>query len=306
MMSRFKLFLPYASLIAAALLFAVLTGGRFISGGNVALLLNQTFTVVLVSMGTTIIYAHGGMDFSVGAVLALSQVVAVLVYRATGVPALLLIFSVLTAGLCGFITGTITIRLNITPFISSLCMQFAARGVVNSVLTGHSIGVSELRDPNWWLKLPVLLVILAFMFVVLKYSRIGKYNKAIGENIRAAEISGIDTKKYRMLAYLISGVILGIASFFELLRNGTVTTNVGQNLELNVIIALVLGGMSLTGGYTVSVRSAVIGSFIVVMLVNGLTMLGLKSEYIGIIQGIIFLLVVLSTYKRDRKGLLPR
>ena len=306
MNNRLKSLMPFAGLILVIVLFAFLTGGRYVSGNNITMLLKQAFTVVLVSIGVTIIYAHGGMDFSVGAVLALSQMTAAFAYQKTGAPILLIIVCVVVAAACGFITGTITIRLNISPFISSLCMQFAARGVVNSVLTGNAIGVSELSDPGWEIKIPILVVIMLFMLVLLRYTRVGKYNKAIGENIRAAEISGINSKKYRLYAYLISGVILGVASYFDMLRNGTITTNVGQNLELDVIIALVLGGMSLTGGYSTSVRSAVIGGFIVVLLTNGLTMIGLKSDYIGIIEGIIFVLVVLSTYSRDRKGLLPK
>lgn len=306
MNSRLKSLMPFAGLVLIIILFTLLTGGRFVASNNISVLLKQAFTVVLVSIGVTIIYAHGGMDFSVGAVLALSQMTAALAYLKTGVPLVLLIVCVLTATVCGLITGTITIRFNISPFISSLCMQFAARGVVNSVLTGNSIGVSEFSDLGWEVKLTVLIAIILFMYILLKYTRVGKYNKAIGENIRAAEISGINAKKYRLYAYLISGVILGIASYFALFRNGTITTNVGQNLELNVIIALVLGGMSLTGGYSTSVRSAVIGGFIVVLLTNGLTMIGLKSAYIGIIEGVIFILVVLSTYSRNRKGLLPK
>jgi ribose/xylose/arabinose/galactoside ABC-type transport system permease subunit len=84
------------------------------------------------------------------------------------------------------------------------------------------------------------------------------------------------------------------------------STNVGYGLEMSVITAVVLGGLSLSGGYTTSMRSAVLGSLLIIMMTNGLTIVGVPISYIGIIQGIIFLLVILFTYKRESHGLLPR
>lgn len=306
MSAKLKIFLPFIGLIVLAVLFALLTTGRFISANNIEALMNQAFTVILVSLGVTLITAHGGMDFSVGAVLALSEMIAVIMFRISGAPVSIIVSTVVTAVVLGFITGTITIRLNISPFIASLCIQFAVRGVVNTVLTGNSIGVTELSAPSWSIKVPVLVAMVAIMFLLLRFTRIGKYNKAIGENRRAAEMSGVNTKMYRLLAYLISGVFLGVAAYFDLLRIGSVSTLTGVNLELNVIIALVLGGLSLTGGYETSVRSAVIGGLLIVVMLNGLTAIGVDSHYIGMIEGVIFILIVLSTYNRERRGLLPR
>ena len=109
-----------------------------------------------------------------------------------------------------------------------------------------------------------------------------------------------------MYAYLISAVTLGIAAYFNLMHSGTVTSNAGLGLEMDVIIALVLGGLSLSGGYSSSVRCAVIGSLIIVTISNGLSIIGLSPNYIGIIKGIVFLIVVIFTYKHNKSSLLPR
>jgi len=299
--------LPLAGLLVVFVLFSVLGGAKFYSSRNLMLIVNQAFTVMVVGIGVTMIFAHGGIDFSVGAVLALSEMFAAMVYKRVGAPVVLIIMSVLVAVLCGLITGTLTVKLRIPPFISSLCMQFACRGVVNTVLHANQIGVTELSAPGWGVKLPVLIGVAVVVFFILDYTKIGKYNKAIGENIRAARSSGINVDKYRIAAYLISGVTVGIAAYFDLLRNGVMSTNVGYGLEMNVITAVVLGGLSLSGGYTTSIRSAILGSLLIIIMTNGLTVVGVPISYIGIIQGIIFLLVILSTYRRDsHTTLLPR
>lgn len=299
--------LPLAGLLVVFVLFSVLGGAKFYSSRNLMLIVNQAFTVMVVGIGVTMIFAHGGIDFSVGAVLALSEMFAAMVYKRVGAPVVLIIMSVLVAVLCGLITGTLTVKLRIPPFISSLCMQFACRGVVNTVLHANQIGVTELSAPGWGVKLPVLIGVAVVVFFILDYTKIGKYNKAIGENIRAARSSGINVDKYRIAAYIISGVTVGIAAYFDLLRNGVMSTNVGYGLEMNVITAVVLGGLSLSGGYTTSIRSAILGSLLIIIMTNGLTVVGVPISYIGIIQGIIFLLVILSTYRRDlHTTLLPR
>lgn len=299
-------FIPFIGLVAVVAMLSLLTAGKLLSSNNINIIFNQSFTVMLVAAGATLIYAHGGIDFSLGAVLALSQMCAAMLYRETGLAWILIPASVIAAVVCGFITGLVTIKLKLPPFIASLCMQFACYGVLNTILNTQVIGVAELSMPRWEQTLPILVVAVAIMAILLSFTKIGKYNKAIGENSRAVGASGVNVDAYRMFAYLICGVMLGIAAYYDLLRNGSLTSNTGHGLELNVIIALVLGGMSLSGGYSASIRCAIIGSLIIVIIQNGLILAGLTIQYIGIVQGVIFLAVVLLTYKREKSGLLPR
>lgn len=300
--------LPFAALVVVFLLFTALTGGRLATAQSLSRMMTQAYTVMLIGLGATFIYMHGGIDFSLGSVLALSEMCAALLFQATGWSWTLLPMSILVAVGCGLITGLATVKLNVPPFIASLCMQLAGRGVLTTVLNSRLVSVAQLSVPGWSERLIVLVVVIAALVFLADYSKVGKYNKAIGENRKAAWTSGINVGRYRLLAYLICGVTLGIAAYFDLRRVGVLAGNTGMGMEMDVLIALVLGGLSLSGGYRSSVRCAVIGGLTIVILENGLTIMGLPSTYMGIFKGIVFLGMVLFTYKRDRaKGaLLPR
>lgn len=300
--------LPFAALIVVFLLFTVLTGGQLATARSLNRMMTQAYTVMLIGLGATFIYMHGGIDFSLGSVLALSEMCAALLFEATGMSWTLLPATIVVAVFCGLLTGLATVKLNVPPFIASLCMQLAGRGILTTILNSRMVSVTQLSVPTWAERIVVLVLIIAAAVFLADYSKVGKYNKAIGENRKAAWTSGINVNRYRLLAYLICGFTLGIAAYFDLRRVGVLAGNTGMGMEMDVLIALVLGGLSLSGGYRSSVRCAVIGSLTIVILENGLTIMGLNSSYMGIVKGIVFLAMVLFTYKRNKaKGaLLPR
>lgn len=300
--------LPFAALVVVFLLFTVLTKGQLATARSLSRMMTQVYTVMLIGLGATFIYMHGGIDFSLGSVLALSEMCAALLFEATGWSWTLLPATVVVAVFCGLLTGLATVKLNVPPFIASLCMQLAGRGVLTTVLNSRMVSVAQLSVPGWTERVIVLVVIIAALVFLADYSKVGKYNKAIGENRKAAWTSGINVGRYRLLAYLICGFTLGVAAYFDLRRVGVLAGNTGMGMEMDVLIALVLGGLSLSGGYRSSIRCAIIGSLTIVILENGLTIMGLPSTYMGIVKGIVFLCMVLFTYKRSRaKGaLLPR
>lgn len=300
--------LPFAALVVVFLLFTVLTGGQLATVKSLNRMMTQAYTVMLIGLGATFIYMHGGIDFSLGSVLALSEMCAALLFEATGMSWTLLPATIAVAVFCGLLTGLATVKLNVPPFIASLCMQLAGRGVLTTILNSRMVSVTQLSVPTWAERIVVLALIIAALVFLADFSKVGKYNKAIGENSRAAWISGINVNRYRLLAYLICGFTLGVAAFFDLRRVGVLAGNTGMGMEMDVLIALVLGGLSLSGGYRASVRCAIIGSLTIVILENGLTIMGLNSSYMGIVKGIVFLAMVLFTYKRNKaKGaLLPR
>lgn len=300
--------LPFAALVVVFLLFTALTGGQLATARSLNRMMTQAYTVVLIGLGATFIYMHGGIDFSLGSVLALSEMCAALLFEATGMSWVLLPATIAVAVFCGFLTGLATVKLNVPPFIASLCMQLAGRGVLTAILNSRMVSVTELSVPSWPARVIVLAAVIAALAFLSDYSKVGKYNKAIGENRRAAWTSGINVNLYRLLAYLICGATLGIAAYFDLRRVGVLAGNTGMGMEMDVLIALVLGGLSLSGGYRSSIRCAIIGSLTIVILENGLTILGLPSTYMGIVKGIVFLGMVLFTYKRGKAkdALLPR
>ena len=300
--------LPFAALIFVFLLFTALTGGQLATVKSLSRMMTQVYTVMLIALGATFIYMHGGIDFSLGSVLALSEMSAALLFEATGMSWILLPATIVVAVFCGLLTGLATVKLNVPPFIASLCMQLAGRGVLTTILNSRMVSVTQLAAAPWSLQIVVLAVIIAALVFLADFSKVGKYNKAMGENRKATWISGINVNRYRLLAYVICGFTLGVAAYFDLRRVGVLAGNTGMGMEMDVLIALVLGGLSLSGGYKASIRCAIIGSLTIVILENGLTILGLNSSYMGIVKGIVFLIMVLFTYKRNKaKGaLLPR
>ncbi len=299
---------PFLGMIFVIVLFVILTKGKLLQGTNISRMMTQAYTVMIVGLGAIFIYMHGGIDFALGSVLALSELCAALIYESTGLSWVIMPVTVLVAVFCEFITGLATVKLKIAPFIASLCMQLAGRGILNAVLDSRMVSVTSLSVPGWTERLIVLGIVIVAVIFIASYTKIGKYNKAIGENTVTVFSSGVNVGLYRLLAYIICGACIGIAASFDLRRVGVLAGNTGLGDEMDVLIALVLGGMSMAGGYSLSARNAIIGSITVVVLNNGMTMLGVNSNFMGIVEGIVFLFMILFTYRRDRSknALLPR
>ena len=298
--------LPFVGLIAVTIVFTIMTNGRFISAKNLELIMNQSYTVVLVAIGVTFIFTHGGIDFSVGAVLAMAQMLGayMLLWTDSAFAAYAAIF--VTALICGSITAGITVGFGLPPFIASLCMQFMCRGIINTAISASGVGANQLAVAGWTVRLIVLGLVVVGAFLLHTRTKIGIYNKAIGENQLAATASGVNSKQYKYIAYLISAVTLSIASSFDLSRTGIMNTSTGMGLEMDVIIAVCLGGLSLRGGYGASVRCAVIGGVLIAALTNGFILIGVHSNYFGLIKCVVFIIVIMFTFKRNVSGFMPR
>lgn len=146
------------------------------------------------------------------------------------------------------------------------------------------------------------ILIVAYLFNFTKY---GKYAKSIGANPTAAQQSGINLLKYKVIAYIIMGVCVVVASLFQMGCTGSASDSTGTGFEMNVMVALILGGMPLSGGMRSKVSCAVVGAFTLGLLTIGLPMIGVKPNQVFIIKAVIFLIVVLITC-RKKNGTLPR
>ena len=305
---KLDVIIPYIGLVLVLLIFVIATGGGILEARNLNLLINQCFTLLIVSCGLTFVYAHGGMDFSVGSVIGLAAMLAGLAANAVGSLWVVFPICIIVAVGCALITGLITVKLGLPPFIGSLCMKFLCKGVVVTVLATNMVGgLTDLKIfDDWSYKLPVLIIFICVLFILMRYSLIGKYNRMMGENIIAVEQAGVHVNRYKLVAYAISGFSVGLAAFFYLSRTGLVSTNIGNNLELQAIIALTLGGMSLSGGIRSSIRGAIVGSVIMTIITMGLPLVGVSDNFVNGVTGALFLVVVYVSYRRNKKGLLVR
>ena len=296
--------IPFAGLVFVIVLFAALTGGKSLEWRNLNLVLNQAYSVVLLSLGATFIYACGCMDMAYGAVLGFTCMLGILVARATTF--WIIVPTVLGVGLlCYFGTGTIVGLLALPPFVASMCMRYITNGVTTTVSNANGIlaPVEIYAYDNWTIKLIVLIAMIAIIYTVFEYTKLGKVAKAIGGNMLTTEQSGHSVGKYRLLCYIVAGLMVGVAAFFNIARSGSVTSNTGTGLEMKVMTAVVLGGLPLSGGARSNVRCAIIGALTIAILTNGLVLIGASSELAQGIQGLIFLVVVAISYERPKNYL---
>jgi len=297
---------PFLGLFLMIIVFQVMGEGKLLTKGNLTSILNQTVYVGIMAFGAVFVYAHGGMDLSYGGVIGFSVLISILAAN-TGAPLpVVFLVNILAALVWFLLNGAVSVYLKVSPFITSLCIMYMCRGILNTVCAAqkYSIPVYMYEYDNWTFKIIMLLVVYITYYLLFEKSSIGKANRAIGGNLPAAQQAGINANRTRMTAYILSGITVGIAGFILMLRAGSVSTSTGQGLEMNVITALVLGGVPLSGGSKVKMTGALVGSFSVILLRNGLIILGVNERVIEGIQGLVLLLLVFLTYEKNKDGIL--
>lgn len=301
----FNRIMPFLGLAVMIFVFQVFGEGKLLTAGNLKSILNQSVYVAIMAFGAIFVYSHGGMDLSYGSVIGFSVLCAILVGRA-GAPLPVIILVNIVSALAWFVlNGLVSVYLKVSPFIVSLCIMYMCRGILNTVCAKekYSVPVYIYSLDNWTVKIVVLIASFVVCYLLFEKTWIGKANKAIGGNPLAAQQAGVNVEKTRMIAYIISGITVGVGGFILMCRAGSVATSTGQGLEMNVITALVLGGVPLSGGSRAKMIGALVGSLSVILLRNGLIILGVNERVIEGIQGIVLLVIVFLTYVKNKDGI---
>lgn len=295
--------LPYIGFIFIFLFFLVVTGGKLLSENNLANLINQSFTLVIVAIGAAFVYAHGGSDFSVGATCGCAQMVAGLLLTKTSTPlwvCLLICILVAVVGAC--MTSGISLVFGVAVFIGSMCIRYAFNGILTTVTQDGEIFISHAQYGfmnNTALKALILVIFIGIGYYLFEYTSLGKSLRAIGGNPRTAHQAGVKIKRTILVAYIILGVCVGVAAIFQMFRNGKVTPQSGSGIEFNMMMAIVLGGFPMRGGEKGKISSAVIGALTVAVLANGLTLWGVDAMLMNGIKGVLFVVIVALSYDRS-------
>lgn len=291
---------PFIGLGLIILLFSILEPDKFPTLFNFLTVANQTVIVALAAMGMTYIIISGGIDLSVGSVIALVTVVTALLIDAGRSPLIAIIVGVFSGAVCGAISGALIGYFRIIPFIATLGMMGIARGVAKWMANQQKVDapmtwVWEImsRSPSvkWLVFSPgVWLMIIAAVVIaiVLRYSVFGRYTFAIGSNESTAKLCGVRVERMKFYIYTFGGLMAGLAGVmqFSRLTVGDPTVAVGK--ELDVIAAVVIGGGSLSGGEG-SILGTMIGAFIMAFLRNGCNMTGIPNYVQEIIIGVIII-----------------
>lgn len=289
-MNAIRTFLPIVGLVAIFILFNVLTGGGM--WNSKSLILSQVYVVMISSMGVFFIMTMGGLDFSQGSILGIASIVVCILSK-TSIP-LAILGGIAAGAAIGAFNGFFYVNRKIKSFIVTICTMFLFRGFIKYFTSNSPIAASmKVYDYDTTaIKLTCTVVILLVGFVVFRFTKFGTYLKAIGAGEKAAMFAGIRTDRMKFLIYVLSGAITGFAAFINIVKNGSATANVGNQLETQILIALVLGGMPISGGAKVRFSNIIVGSLLYVVLRNGLTMMGLSTQAMQLIQGVIFLVFV--------------
>ena len=297
--------IPFLGLAIMILVFQVFGDGKLLTQGNIKSILNQSVYVAIMAFGAIFVYSHGGMDLSYGSVIGFSVLCGILVGRAGAPFPVIVIVNIVSAVVWFMLNGIVSVYLKVSPFITSLCIMYMCRGILNTVCAKekYSVPVYIYNYDNWTVKIVVLVVAFIICYLLFEKSWIGKANKAIGGNPLAAQQAGVNVERTKMIAYLISGITVGVGGFVLMARAGSVSTSTGQGLEMNVITALALGGVPLSGGSRAKMIGALIGSLSVIVLRNGLIILGVNERVIEGIQGLVLLIIVFLTYIKNKDGI---
>lgn len=303
MRDKIRKIIPVAGLAILIILFSLTTGGKFFTWQNLKNIVMQASIALVAAVGTVFVMAHNNLDFSLGGACALASVLA---YLCSGGNLWLFIPLAIVFGvLCGLFTSVIHIYGRVPAFMGGLCLMFAGRGVAQTATASKYMMIAASgKLNNFWVFLGVVAVVFGIGYFLFNYTKIGKYQKLIGTNPRATELSGISVNKYKTLAFVISGVTLGIAASLTLSRSLAVTGNTGLNLETDVLLALSLGGISMAGGSATRIRSAIIGVLTYYILNNGMLLWGMNPDYVDIVKAVFFLATVSISIDRSEYDLI--
>jgi ribose/xylose/arabinose/galactoside ABC-type transport system permease subunit len=281
-------------LIFVALVFGALVGPQFFAGANLELMARQMAIVSIAAVGMTIVIVAGGIDLSVGSMIALSTVVIAQLLRAGLSPAAAALGAIAVAALCGLVNGVLITQLRVVPFIVTLGTMLIIRGAAKGLAEERRI-----EAPATWLNdllrvtrgetlLPsgIWAVIALALLVggVLRYTRFGRHVFAIGSNERMARLCGVAISRTKVAVYTLSAALTGFAGLlmFSKLSVGDPTVAIG--LELDVIAAVIIGGGSLSGGRG-TVAGTLIGAAIMTVIQIGCSQKGLANWIQQIVTG---------------------
>jgi len=307
-------FIRFVAVVVLFIVFSI-TAKNFFTMRSVLTLALQTSAITLMGIGVTFTIVTGGIDLSIGSVVALSGTVAVMAAIA-GIPNWLsMIIGLLVGVVVGLLNGLMITKMKLPPFIATLGMMMVARGVALTITNANAwpapAGFGELGNGTIFgtgpqfpgISYPVLIMIaiaIIFSFILSK-TRIGRYTYAVGSNEEAARLAGIKIHKVKIITYIFCGLLAALVGVILASRMTTSQPNSAIGYEMNAIAAAVIGGSSLMGGVG-TIGGTVIGSFIIGILTVGLTMQGANYFMQQIVIGLVVIGAVAIDQLKGRKN----
>jgi ribose transport system permease protein len=285
--------------VALALILSI-TSPHFATERNIFNILDQSVVLGIVAVGMTLVILTGGIDLSVGSVVGLTGIVLGLLLRELPIP-VAIVLAVSCGGLIGLFSGVLIAVFGLAPFVVTLGVMAMGRSLAYIVsgqrsISGLPMGLQDIVYTNV-LGIPTNVIFLILLYIAtwawLTYSKGGRTIYAVGSNIEAARAAGLSTTFYSILPYVVSGALAATAMTFSLAQIMSADPIGGNQLELDAIAAVVIGGASLFGGRG-SIFGTLMGVLIMVMIRNGLNLLGVSPFWQGTAIGAIIIFALLA------------
>lgn len=307
-----ELLVEYKSLVGLVILIAVvgILSPSFFTVPNLLNVLRQTSINGVIAAGMTFVILTGGIDLSVGSILAFSGAVAANCVASGQSILVTVVLTLLIGGGIGLLNGIIISKGNLQPFIVTLATMTILRGATLVFTDGKPISLGTSTGAIGFGKIgggsilgiptPVIMMIVTFgiCYYVLTQTKIGRYTYALGGNEEATKLSGLNADRIKMFVYTISGLLASVAGIIITSRLFSAQPNAGSGYELDAIAAVVLGGTKLAGGKG-KISGTIIGALIIGVLSNALNLLNVSSYFQMIAKGVVILIAVLLDRKKD-------
>ncbi len=300
----------YSILLVLGILFLACTllNANFLTWGNLTNISRQISVTTILAFGETILIICGLLDLSSGSVIAFAGTLSVIVFKSTGSMPLAILVSIAVAMFCNFLNGVMVTKFKAPAFIATLAMQTMARGAALYMTAGQNVyqigGYTALGQGSIGI-VPTPIIIMLFFFGItwytLYHSRFGRSLYAIGGNEDAANASGIAVNRVKMNAYLINGLLVGVAAVLFMSRVNAGLPNGAQGYEFDALTTTIIGGTSFSGGIGTA-GGTLIGAFIVGFLNNIMNLTSVNSYIQQIIRGLIIAMAVIyDIYAKTRR-----
>lgn len=302
-------FAPVIGFVLISVFFFVITDGKIFSPTNLKSLTNQVLITALVGIGAVFVFGAGAFDMSMSGSVCLTAIIGAKVAIATGSIPAILAACLAVALTLGIIKGLLAAYVDVPFFIVTIVIG-ALLGALGLLIMGKETvltmtNIATIKDMTL-INIITLGGFYMLGLVLFNYTKIGKSCKLIGGNAIAARQSGINIEKNKIIAFLVGALGVSLAAIIILLRTKTASPTTGGTIGIDIMVALVLGGMPLSGGPRSKISAAIVGAATITVLNSGLVIMGADTGTIQIFRGVIFLAVVLVASLNYRTQLLPR
>lgn len=310
--------LPFVALVVLLAVFCGIVSSKgYRLDMYIKIVFNEGIVLSIVATGAIFIYTLGSFDISLGAATLFAATLGVLTYNATENFALMIIVILLAGIVCSLVNSVLASIFHIPVFVTTVAMMSVLSAIASQIITTKGGAVGGISIPsevvkhldNSAFKIGVLVIWVAICVFVFDYTKFGRREKFVGGNPICAQLSGIKYNTYAILGFLLAGVGVGIGAFMTLVYTPSVTTTTAGDIGMNIMVAIVFGGMPISGGARSKIYAAVVGGFSYIVLNNILELLIDSTSGYGITQivsAVFFLIIVYVASVNYRSQTLPR